>query len=59
MFSNTAELRQKLKLILEGGYNVAQMKEAAFRLSRDQSYDNRARMLCDKIALYQQSNTAS
>jgi spore maturation protein CgeB len=58
MFSNTTELRQKLKLILDGGYNVAQMKEAAFRLSRDQSYDSRARMLRDKIVEYQQSKTA-
>lgn len=58
MFSNTAELREKLKLTLDGGYNVAQMKEAAFKLSRDQSYDSRARLLCGKIELYQQSKTA-
>lgn len=59
MFSNAQELRQKLKLILESGYNVGEMKEAAFGLSRGQSYDDRARMLCEKVALYQQSKAAS
>lgn len=58
MFSDIAELRKKLKLVLAGEYNIAQMKEVAFRLSRDQSYDNRARMLRDKIVEYQQSKTA-
>lgn len=58
MFSDSNELRQKLKRVLDGEYDVAQMKETAFRLSRDHSYDNRARTLCDKIALYQQSKTA-
>jgi spore maturation protein CgeB len=59
MFSDTAELREKLKLIIDGEYNVAQMKETAFKLSHDQSYDNRARMLCDNIARYRQSKTAT
>ena len=58
MFSDSKELRQKLKRVLDGEYDVAQMKETAFRLSRDHSYDNRARTLCDRIALYQQSKTA-
>jgi spore maturation protein CgeB len=59
MFSNTTELKQKLKLILADQYNVAEMKEAAYRLSRDQSYDSRARMLYNKIGPYQKSATAS
>ena len=58
MFSNTVELKEKLKLVLEGAYNDTQIREAAFRLSRDHSYDNRARTLCNRIALYQQSKTA-
>lgn len=59
MFSDTTELRQKLQLILEGEYNVAEIKETAFKLSHDQSYDSRARTLCDNIARYRQRKTAA
>jgi spore maturation protein CgeB len=59
MFSDTEELRHKLKLILEGEYNIDEMKETAFQLSHDQSYDSRARMLCENIARYRQSKTAA
>ncbi len=55
MFKDMEGLRETLQRILDNSFDVESMKETAFNLRHGQSYDERARDLCDAITRYRRT----
>ncbi|HMF56940.1 MAG TPA: glycosyltransferase [Pyrinomonadaceae bacterium] len=59
MYEDAQDLRNKLRLLMEGAFDIESMKESAYEHRQGNSYDERAAILHESIAAYCRNRIAA